>query len=90
MCVCLYIHRIAQNVSEGSPVAETEDDRKPLQDDDQANSNIDVSQQEEAVTSEEPGYTGSAPGAAATDKWLFFSHSNVSRSATFRSKKEKQ
>ena len=46
-----------------------EHNQKPTQEDDQAYSNIDISQQEEVViTSGKVGYTGSAPGAAASDK----------------------
>ena len=68
MCVCLCTCRISQHASESSPVADTEHEQKPLPEDDQADSNIDISQQEEAVTSEEPGHDGSALGGAASDQ----------------------
>ena len=42
--------------------------QKPKQEYDRAYSNVDISQQEEAVTAGKLGYAGSTSGAAASDK----------------------
>ena len=47
-------------------------DQKPIQEEDQAYSNTDISQQGEVVTSGKLGFAGIAPRAAASDKWNSF------------------
>ena len=60
---------IQQLVVADNPAYEfvTEYDQKPMQEDDRTYSNIDISQQEEVVTSGKLGHVGSAPGAVASD-----------------------